>query len=78
MVVELSPPDKVGARLGAFSIWSAVGVFTGTPIGGAFIRQGTLREYQRLIVFAGVCLTAAAVLQFVARLLCGRDLRKKW
>ncbi|KZL82583.1 hsp70-like protein, partial [Colletotrichum incanum] len=78
VTVELSPQDKVGARLGAFSIWSAVGVFTGTPIGGAFIHQGTQSEYRHLIIFTGVCLTAAAGLQLVARLLCDKDLRKKW
>ncbi|KAJ3950240.1 uncharacterized protein N0V96_001384 [Colletotrichum fioriniae] len=78
VTVRLSPEDKVGARLGAFSIWSAIGVFTGTPIGGAFVRRGTPEEYQHLIIFAGMCLAASAVLQFVARILCERDLRKKW
>ncbi|KAG7053623.1 Hsp70-like protein [Colletotrichum scovillei] len=78
VTVRLSPTDKVGARLGAFSIWSTIGVFTGTPIGGAFVRQGTPEEYQHLIIFTGMCLTASAVLQFATRILCDRDLRKKW
>ncbi|KXH62617.1 hypothetical protein CNYM01_02820 [Colletotrichum nymphaeae SA-01] len=78
LFIRLSPTDKVGARLGAFSIWSTIGVFTGTPIGGAFVRQGTPEEYQHLIIFTGVCLTASAVLQFATRILCDRDLRKKW
>ncbi|KAK7442390.1 hypothetical protein Landi51_09691 [Colletotrichum acutatum] len=78
VTVRLSPKDKVGARLGAFSIWSAIGVFTGTPIGGAFVRRGTPEEYQHLIIFTGICLTASAVLQFATRILCDRDLRKTW
>ncbi|KAK0642545.1 Aspyridones efflux protein apdF [Lasiodiplodia hormozganensis] len=76
-VAQISPEEKLGARLGALNI-SAMTVLVGTPIGGAFIKNGTVEEYNRLIVYGGVTTTVAGLLMFVARILCDRDLRKKW
>ncbi|KPM40732.1 hypothetical protein AK830_g5802 [Neonectria ditissima] len=78
VVIRISPENKIGARLGAFSTWSAIGVFTGTPIGGAIVRNGTVMEYQHIIIYTGTCMTAAGALLLVARLLCDRNLRTKW
>lgn len=78
IVAHISPAQKMGARLGAFSFWGAIGVFTGTPIGGAFIRHDTAQEYVHLIAYTGSCMAGAGVLLFVARIICDRDLRSKW
>lgn len=78
VIAHISPDEKIGARLGAFTIWSAIGVFTGTPIGGAFIKRETVAEYRHLIIYTGTCLAGAGALLFVARLLCSRNLRAKW
>lgn len=77
-VAQISPEEKIGARLGAFSSVSAVAVLIGTPIGGSFVKNGTLDEYEKLIVYAGVTTTTAGLLILAARLLCERDLRKRW
>ncbi|KAH6967911.1 major facilitator superfamily domain-containing protein [Ilyonectria sp. MPI-CAGE-AT-0026] len=74
----LSPDDKIGARLGAFSAWGAIGVFTGTPIAGSFLKNNKSSEYTNLIIYTGVCMTVSGGLMFVTRLLCDRNLRKKW
>lgn len=78
VVSLIFPDDKIGARLGAFTSLSAIGVFTGTPIGGAFISNGTVAEYQRLIIYTGAITMVAGILLFVARVLCDRNLRLKW
>ncbi|KAH7350140.1 major facilitator superfamily domain-containing protein [Plectosphaerella cucumerina] len=78
IVAAISPPEKIGARLGAFGVWGAIGVFTGTPIGGAFIRHETAEEYVHLIAYTGSCMAGAGVLLFVARVMCDRNLRSKW
>lgn len=78
VVARISPDKHIGARLGAFFSLGAIGVFTGTPIGGAFIRYGTETEFRNLIVFAGCTMTSAGVLMAVARMLCDRNLRTKW
>ena len=78
VVAHISPDDKIGARLGTFTLWSAIGVFTGTPIGGAFIKHEVLEEYKHLICYTGASLVAAGVLLFVARLLCSKNLRERW
>ncbi|KAK7417242.1 hypothetical protein QQX98_004676 [Neonectria punicea] len=76
VIVGISPENKIGARLGAFSTWSAIGVFTGTPIGGAIVKNGT--PLRHMIVYTGTCMTVAGALLLVARLLCDRSLRTKW
>lgn len=78
VVSRISPDKHIGARLGAFFSLGAIGVFTGTPIGGAFIRDGTPAEFRNLITFAGCSMTGAGVLLAVARVLCDRNLRTKW
>ncbi|CAM1503317.1 Fc.00g080930.m01.CDS01 [Cosmosporella sp. VM-42] len=77
-VARISPDDKIGARLGAFCSLSAIGVFTGTPIGGAFLHHGTEHDFKNLIIYAGTSLAASGALLFTARILCDRNLRVKW
>ncbi|KAL6399935.1 hypothetical protein AUP68_17345 [Ilyonectria robusta] len=63
---RLSPDDKIGARLGAFSAWGAIGVFTGTPIAGSFLKNNKPGEYTNLIIYTGVCMTVSANQTFAA------------
>ena len=78
VISHISPEKNIGARLGAFFSLGAIGVFTGTPFGGAFIRDGTATEFRNLIAFGGCTMTGAGVLMVVARVLCDRNLRTKW
>ena len=54
-VGQLSPVDKLGARIGTFFLPTAVATLVGTPIGGAFVKVGTKTEYHHVAIFA-VCL----------------------
>lgn len=51
-ISQISPEDRLGARMGAFSFIMAFGTLIGTPIGGAIIHDETLESYTRLIIFA--------------------------
>lgn len=58
IVAQITPEDKLGGRIGAFYMVSAVAQLVGSPIGGALIqgRNGAgsdqAPEYLGLIVFA--------------------------
>lgn len=49
---QISPVDKLGARIGAFSTAMALPVLVGTPIAGALIQEETAHGYQPLIIFS--------------------------
>ena len=51
-ITQTCPDDKIGSRLGAFQCLLAVATLTGTPIGGAIVREQTMQSYTGLIVFA--------------------------
>lgn len=78
VVVRISPEEKVGARLGAFLSLGSIGVFTGTPIAGAFLGSGSENEFRGLIIFAGATMTCGGLILVVARYLCDHRLRAKW
>jgi predicted MFS family arabinose efflux permease len=78
VVAHLSPDDKIGARLGSFYSLSAIGVFTGTPTAGAFIREGTKSEYEHMIVYAVATMAMAALLILLSRWLYDRNMLSKW
>jgi len=75
---QISPTDKLGARIGTFFLPMALAILLGTPIGGAFVQNGTRPEYHHVAIFAGVMITSGSVLFYVARVLCSKDLRTKW
>lgn len=52
VVAQLSPDDKIGARIGAFFTLAAVATLIGTPIAGSIIDQSALEPYRSLILFA--------------------------
>ncbi|KAF4568336.1 hypothetical protein EYR40_010261 [Pleurotus pulmonarius] len=77
-VGQISPVEKLGARMGTFFLPTAVATLVGTPIGGVFVRHGTKAEYHNVVVFAGVMVLVGSVFLSVSRFLCSRDLRAKW
>jgi hypothetical protein len=52
VVAQLSPDDKIGARIGAFFTLAAIATLIGTPIAGTIIDQGAHDPYRNLILFA--------------------------
>lgn len=53
VVGQITPDEKVGARLGAFYSILAIGSLVGTPIGSALITNDKTREgYRWQIVFS--------------------------
>lgn len=51
---QITPTEKLGARLGAFGTVTSVAFLTGSPTAGALIKGQTREGYQPLIAFA-VC-----------------------
>jgi MFS family permease len=52
VVAQLSPDDKIGARIGAFFTLAAIATLIGTPIAGTIIDEGAHDPYKNLILFA--------------------------
>lgn len=77
-VAQISPDDKVGARIGAFFIPTAVATLLGSPIAGMLVDESSQDGYTNMILFAGITLIAGGCLMCVGRILCDRDLKKKW
>ncbi|KAJ7133375.1 major facilitator superfamily domain-containing protein [Mycena epipterygia] len=53
-VVQISPIEEVGARVGMSFVFMSTGALAGTPIGGVFIRNDTLPNFGHLILFSGI------------------------
>lgn len=51
---QITPTEKLGARLGAFGSVTSIAFLIGTPIAGALVRDNTREGYYPLIIFA-VC-----------------------
>lgn len=49
---QITPTERLGARLGAFGSVTSVAFLTGTPIAGSLIQGETREGYQPLIIFA--------------------------
>jgi len=50
-VAQISPVEKVGARIGMLFATLATGALAGTPIGGVFIRESTVANFRHLILY---------------------------
>lgn len=50
-VAQISPNDRIGARIGAFFTLAAVATFIGTPIAGTLIDENADNGYRNLILF---------------------------
>ncbi|KAF1958827.1 MFS general substrate transporter [Byssothecium circinans] len=79
-VSQITPSQKIGARIGAFYSLVAVASLVGPPIGGALVGSGskTKEAYRGLIVFLGATMLAASLVLFAGRLLHGKNLRARW
>ncbi|GME35071.1 Major facilitator superfamily [Neofusicoccum parvum] len=77
-VAQISPDDKIGARIGAFFMLTAVATLLGSPIAGMLIDESSQDGYSKMIIFSGATLIIGSGLMFVGRILCDRDMRKKW
>ncbi|EOD52688.1 putative monocarboxylate permease protein [Neofusicoccum parvum UCRNP2] len=77
-VAQISPDDKIGARIGAFFMLTAVATLLGSPIAGMLIDESSQDGYSKMIIFSGATLIIGSGLMYVGRILCDRDIRKKW
>ncbi|ORY10665.1 major facilitator superfamily domain-containing protein [Clohesyomyces aquaticus] len=79
VVGQISPEEKLGARMGALYSVAALASLIGTPIGGALIKDSKMREgYQGLILYSGGALLSGGLILFVGRLLHKGGVRAKW
>ncbi|KAF9073358.1 major facilitator superfamily domain-containing protein [Rhodocollybia butyracea] len=73
-IVEISPIERVGARIGGTYAFMASATLAGTPISGLFIEDQTKPNFQRLILFSGIMSLVGALLLCVARFIRNRNL----
>ncbi|KAB2571922.1 Aspyridones efflux protein apdF [Lasiodiplodia theobromae] len=78
VVAQISPDDRIGARIGAFFTLAAIATLIGTPIAGSLVDKEAQDGYRNLILFAGLTLTIGGAFLLFARILCERDLRRKF
>ncbi|KAA8617865.1 hypothetical protein PtrV1_09372 [Pyrenophora tritici-repentis] len=77
-VAQISPNDRIGARIGAFFTLAAVATLIGTPIAGALVDENVDNGYRNVILFAGLTLSIGSVFILCSRIICEKDLRRKW
>lgn len=73
-VAQISPIEKVGARVGILFGFLSTGALLGTPVGGVFIKDQTKPNFQHLIIYTGVMGIAGACFLFAAKLKCNSRL----
>ncbi|KAJ7923776.1 major facilitator superfamily domain-containing protein [Mycena leptocephala] len=73
-VVQISPVEEVGGRVGMIFVAMSTGALAGTPIGGVFIRSSTLPNFRHLILFSGIMALVGSAFFSVARLIQSRKL----
>ncbi|KZT25426.1 MFS general substrate transporter [Neolentinus lepideus HHB14362 ss-1] len=69
-VTQISPIEKVGARIGMLFGFLSTGALAGTPIGGVFIKVETRANFQHLILYTGVLGITGSVFLLAAKLKC--------
>ena len=52
VVSQISPDEKLGARVGAFFSVLSLASLIGTPVGGVLIKHNTREGYQGVIIYA--------------------------
>lgn len=52
VVAQISPDDRIGARIGAFFTLAAIATLIGTPIAGSLVDKEAQDGYRNLILFA--------------------------
>ncbi|KAH9868782.1 hypothetical protein J1614_007856 [Plenodomus biglobosus] len=79
VIGQITPDDRLGARIGAFYSVIAIASLVGTPIGGVLITNAETKEgYRWLIFFSGAAITTGSLLMLASRILHDRNLRRKW
>ncbi|KAJ3771663.1 major facilitator superfamily domain-containing protein [Lentinula raphanica] len=73
-VAEISPIERVGARIGGTYAFMASATLAGTPISGIFIKEQTEDNFDKLILFSGIMSLVGTVLLLVARIIRKRNL----
>ncbi|KAK0187586.1 major facilitator superfamily domain-containing protein [Armillaria mellea] len=66
-VAQISPIERVGARIGMMFAFMSFGALAGTPIGGVFIHTKTIENFHRLILFSGIVGLGGSMMLFLAR-----------
>ncbi|KAF9567991.1 MFS general substrate transporter [Agrocybe pediades] len=74
-VAQISPVERVGARIGMLFATLATGALAGTPIGGVFIRDSTVPNFRHLILYTGVLGLIGSAFLILARFKCDSRLR---
>ncbi|KAJ5503916.1 Major facilitator superfamily domain general substrate transporter [Penicillium fimorum] len=67
LVAQISDIRQVGVRNGTFFAVISFAALTGTPIGGALVKDVLHDDYTRLQIFAGVVMIAGSILFVFAR-----------
>ncbi|KAJ7456715.1 major facilitator superfamily domain-containing protein [Mycena galericulata] len=73
-VMQISPIEEVGARVGMAFVFMSTGALAGTPIGGVFIKSETLPNFRHLILFSGIMGLVGSGFFFAARFIRSRTL----
>ncbi|KAJ3866562.1 MAG: major facilitator superfamily domain-containing protein [Lentinula lateritia] len=73
-VTEISPIERVGARIGGTFAFMASATLAGTPISGLFIKEQTKDNFDKLILFSGIMSLVGTALLLVSRLVRNRNL----
>ncbi|GAW01677.1 monocarboxylate permease-like protein [Lentinula edodes] len=73
-VAEISPIERVGARIGGTYAFMASATLAGTPISGLFIKEQTRDNFDKLILFSGIMSLVGTALLLVSRIIRNRNL----
>ncbi|KAF9058668.1 major facilitator superfamily domain-containing protein [Rhodocollybia butyracea] len=73
-VAEISPIDRIGARIGGTYAFMASATLAGAPISGVFIEDQTKPNFQKLILFSGIMSLIGVVLICISRFIRNRKL----
>ncbi|TFK52654.1 MFS general substrate transporter [Heliocybe sulcata] len=69
-VAQITPVEKIGARIGMLFGFLSTAALAGTPIGGVFIREQNRVNFQHLILYTGVMGIAGSIFLLAAKLKC--------
>ncbi|KDQ51282.1 hypothetical protein JAAARDRAFT_706557 [Jaapia argillacea MUCL 33604] len=73
-IAQITPIEKIGARIGIMFAFLSTGTLSGSPIGGVFIKLETKAHFDNLILYTGVMALAGAAFLIAARFACDRRL----
>ncbi|KIK56223.1 hypothetical protein GYMLUDRAFT_47255 [Collybiopsis luxurians FD-317 M1] len=73
-VAEISPIERVGARIGGSYAFMSSATLAGTPISGVFIKDQTTENFRNLVLFSGVMSLVGTLLICVSRFIRNKKL----